>query len=103
MIPVLEDPADAGGAVRGIIMLSILGIVEDLVDVLRIRSFQEDDLRPPFLQEGTDLGFPHMLPWSGNQNDVKEMTDISALVTQDNLCFPIPMRIAHLTCKMTDI
>ena len=36
-------------------MFRVLGIVQDLIDILRIRPFQEDDLRPPLLQECGDL------------------------------------------------
>ena len=36
-------------------MLRILRIIQDLVDILRICSFQEHDLRPPFLEIGADL------------------------------------------------
>ena len=66
MIPLLQDPADAGGAVRGVVVLGVFGIIQDLVDILRVRSLQKDDIRPPLLQVGADLDeLVHMLRVGG--------------------------------------
>ena len=55
MIPGFQDAADTGGAVGSVVVLGVLGVVKDLVDVFGICAFQEDDVRPPFLQVRADL------------------------------------------------
>ena len=53
--PLIENAAYTRRAVRCVIVLGILGIVQNLIDILRIGAFDEDDLRPPFLQIRRDL------------------------------------------------
>ena len=67
MIPMRQNPTHTGSAVRRIIMLSMLGIIQDLVDILRICPFQEHDLRPPTFQIGADFHeLVHMLCITGS-------------------------------------
>ena len=47
----IEFPDDAGGGVRGVVVLRVLGIVQDLVEVFLVRAFHEDDVRPPLSQK----------------------------------------------------
>ena len=62
IIPVIQDSAHTRRAVWRIIVFSVLGIIQNLVYILRIRSFQEYDLRPPLLEEGRNLDeLVHML------------------------------------------
>ena len=55
VITVIKDPAHARRAVRRVIMLRMLVVIQDLVDILRIGSLQEHNLRPPLLEERGDL------------------------------------------------
>ena len=55
IIPLIQSPADAGRAVRRIVVLRVFVIIQYLIDIFRIGPLQEDDLRPPFLQIRRDL------------------------------------------------
>ena len=53
--PAIQQAADAGGGVRRVVMVRLLGVVEDFVDVFRVGTPEKDDIRPPFAQVAGDL------------------------------------------------
>ena len=106
MIPVRENPADTGRTVRRIIMLGILGIVQDLIDILRIGAFQENDLRPPSLEIGTDLHeLIHVLSLTGSirtpaEKLFPEKALVTVILTSDRPAFQT-VRFSPLSLDLT--
>ncbi len=53
--PPVQRPADAGGGIGGVVVVGVLGVVQDLVDILRIGALHEADPGPPFPEIGGNL------------------------------------------------